>query len=80
MQDGPTVETLNGCTITADLADNRVGVTFPARLPKADYQTVRRFGFVWSPTRSAFVRKYTGPGVIEHARRMVKAITEPRSG
>jgi hypothetical protein len=70
----PTTETINGATITADYQDNRVQVRFPARLSKPDYKRVRSFGFVWSPSRDAFVRKLTGPGVIEYARRLVLLI------
>ena len=53
----PAVETINGATVTTDVVENRVLLAFPARLSRDDYKKVRSFGFVWSPTRRAFVRK-----------------------
>lgn len=48
-----------GGTVIEDPADNRVSVKFPARLSRDDYKRVRSAGFVWSPTRDAFTRKYS---------------------
>lgn len=48
-----------GATVIEDPAENRVLIKFPARLSKDDYKRVRSAGFVWSPTRDAFVRKYS---------------------
>lgn len=45
--------------VSIDEAGNRVGVKFARRLSKIDYKSVRSHGFVWSPTRSAFVRKFS---------------------
>ena len=54
----PASETVVGlCTITVDPDENRVLMAFPARLTREDYKSVRGGGFVWSPTRNAFVRK-----------------------
>jgi len=35
-------------------------VRFDARTPKPVYQLLRSHGFLWSPSRTAFVRKATG--------------------
>lgn len=67
-------EDVNGATITADPDDNRVLLAFPARLSKEHYQLVRRYGFVWSPSRSAFVRKLSG-GALAYARQVATLIT-----
>lgn len=48
-----------GATVIEDPADNRVSVKFPSRLSRDDYKRVRSAGFVWSPTRDAFTRKYS---------------------
>jgi hypothetical protein len=50
-------ETVAGCRITIDPEDNRITVTFPARLSREAYKAVRGFGFLWSPTRNGFTRK-----------------------
>lgn len=56
--------TVNGNRVEADpQVENRVLVSFPAKLPTADYKVVRGHGFVWSPSRSAFVRKYSSAAV-----------------
>lgn len=52
-----STETVNGCTITVDPDDNRVSLTFPARLDRDAYKAVRSYGWLWSPSRNAFVRK-----------------------
>ncbi len=52
-----SVETVGLATITIDPEDNRVSLAFPSRLSKGDYKRVRSHGFIWSPTRDAFVRK-----------------------
>lgn len=59
----PTMETIGSATVTQDAADNRVLLRFPARLSKSDYQQVRTAGFVWSPTRGAFVRKLSATAI-----------------
>ena len=64
-----TEETVNGCTITADPDDNRVTLTFPARLDRDAYKVVRSCGFLWSPTRNAFTRKLSN-GAMHYAREM----------
>lgn len=46
--------------ITEDLEDNRVLIEFDRRTSKELYKQIRAHGFVWSPTRSAFVRKLNG--------------------
>ena len=66
----PTVETINGATVTADVVENRVLLAFPARLSRDGYKRVRSYGFVWSPTRSAFVRKLNG-GALEAAKSLL---------
>jgi hypothetical protein len=50
---------IHGITVTPNLEENRVELRFPARLSKEHYKMVRSYGFVWSPTRSAFVRRYS---------------------
>ena len=52
--------TFAGFTLTDDAKDNRIVFQFEQRTPKAVYQLLRSHGFVWSPTRTAFVRKATG--------------------
>jgi hypothetical protein len=39
--------------------DGRLVVAFDQRCSDEVRQTVRRFGFVWSPSRKSFVRKDT---------------------
>lgn len=75
-----TTHTTNGYTITEDPAENRVLITAPARLSRDDYKTVRRYGFVWSPTRSAFARKRTGPATVAHADACARALTPVTAG
>lgn len=58
--EAPTTEQRGGATITADPADNRVTITWGRRLEKVEYQQVRSFGFLWSPTRNGFTRKLSG--------------------
>lgn len=53
----PSEETVAGCRITIDPDDNRITITFPARLDREAYKAVRGFGFLWSPTRNGFTRK-----------------------
>lgn len=69
-------------TIIQDVDDNRVLLTFPQRLSKEDYRTVRAFGFVWSPTRKAFVRKLNRAAVFaarDVARRLAQN-ANPQAG
>jgi hypothetical protein len=70
----PSTETIGLATITVDPTDNRVLVAFPSRLTKDDYKAMRSAGFVWSPTRSAFVRKLS-TGAIYWARHVAGRIT-----
>lgn len=73
----PTVEDsreeVGNATIQADSADNRVLLRFGARLSRDHYKLVRSHGFVWSPTREAFVRRLS-PGALEIAKRCALAI------
>lgn len=70
-----TTETVGLATITADPDENRVLLAFPAKLSRDDYKMVRRYGFVWSPSRTAFVRKLS-LGALEYARMVARQITE----
>lgn len=69
-----STETVGLATITVDPDDNRVSITFPSRLTKADYQKVRAAGFVWSPSRGAFVRKLSS-GAVYWAKHVAGQIT-----
>lgn len=73
---GNPTEQVAGATIEQDHADNRVLLRFPARLSKPGYKVVRSYGFLWSPTRNAFVRKFTGDGVTWNARRCAEAVAK----
>jgi len=42
--------------------DQRIYLTFPRRLTKDEYSFVRQNGFLWSPTRNAFVRTFNAAG------------------
>lgn len=57
----PTVAPQEGAgwKLRVDVEENRVVLTFDARLSREHYQLVRRAGFLWSPTRTAFVRQYS---------------------
>ena len=46
-------------TVTAAVDDERVRVEFDARVPKPVCAVLRRNGYKWSPTRSAWVRSLT---------------------
>lgn len=67
----PLDATANGCTITARPDENRVTLAFPSRLDRDAYGAVRAAGFLWSPTRNAFVRKY-GNGAWHAAHQLAK--------
>jgi hypothetical protein len=71
----PTTETIGTATLTADPDENRVLLAFPARLSREHYRLVRQAGFVWSPTRSAFVRKLT-PHAMHIGRELASRIAE----
>jgi hypothetical protein len=43
-------------TVTDDLADNRVRITFPRELEQIR-SAIKARGWIWSPTRQAYVRK-----------------------
>lgn len=61
--------------VVENLEDNRVELRFTYRLDTAEYKRVRSYGFLWSPTRKAFVRKFTGQGVVEMACRAAREVT-----
>jgi hypothetical protein len=46
-------------TVTEDVQENRLCLTFARRLTRDEWRAVRRHGFVWSRTRGAAVRKIT---------------------
>lgn len=70
----PVVHQVAGATVTADPAENRVFLRFPARLDKAGYRRVRSCGFVWNRTAGAFSRKYSA--MAEHqALQLATALT-----
>lgn len=66
-------EEIGGATVTVDPDEGRVLIAFAARLPKEQYEIVRSMGFVWAPTRKAFVRKLTSHAVWQ-AKRAAAAI------
>ena len=74
LQATPAMEPIvgTGWTITEDVKDNRVLIALDERTDKAQYARLRSRGFVWSPSRKAFVRK-RGPGAIHAARQAVQA-------
>jgi hypothetical protein len=49
-----------GWKIYEDADENRMVVAFDRRITKEAFKAMRSFGFVWSRTRSEFVRKLTG--------------------
>lgn len=51
----PTETVIGGVTITEDVADNRILLQFAKMNGARDI--CRRYGFVWSPSRTAWVRK-----------------------
>jgi hypothetical protein len=54
------VETDNGITVTEE--DNRVCIRFPGKPEETVRQTLKRWGFKWSPTRTAWVRMANNAG------------------
>jgi uncharacterized protein DUF3560 len=52
--------------------DNRLCIHFEQRTSKELYKALRSHGFIWSPTRDAFVRKFSTQAVY-WARRLVSA-------
>lgn len=75
----PSTETVGLATVSVDPEDNRVSIAFPSRLTKPDYQMVRSAGFVWSPSRGAFVRKLS-TGAVYWAKDVAKRITTIENG
>lgn len=73
-----STETIGGATVTIDPAENRVYLRFDARLSKEDYQRVRRYGFVWARSVSAFSRKLTNSAIYaaREAARLLGASSE----
>lgn len=63
-------------TITEDVEDNRVLLRFADRLPAEAFRVVRGAGFVWSPTRKAFVRKLN-PAAVYAAERLAHSLNQP---
>ncbi len=51
-----------GFRIVEDKADNRIHLKLEARLTKEDFKFVRSCGWLWSPTRQAFVRQLNTNG------------------
>jgi hypothetical protein len=68
-----SVEEINGVRVAVDPNDNRVSLTFGMKLPRDDYKKVRSHGFVWSPTRGAFVRKLSSTAV-HYARELARTL------
>ena len=71
-----SVEEINGVRVGVDPLGNRVSLTFGARLSKDNYKRVRSGGFVWSPTRGAFVRKLSN-GAVYNARELARIVGTP---
>lgn len=72
--DEPTREEIGTvAVVTTDPAENRVALSFTRRLSKEEFRRVKSFGFLWSPTRNAFVRKLSG-GAVEVARMIARQI------
>lgn len=69
-----STETIGIATVRVDPSENRVLLSFPAKLSKDDYKRVRSSGFVWSPSRSAFVRQVSNQAVWA-AKQLAEAIT-----
>ncbi len=57
-----------------DPTENRVLLAFPSRVSKDDYKAIRSAGFVWSPTRNAFVRKISN-AAFYYAKQLAERIT-----
>ena len=58
----PQPVTGNGFQITEDSADNRILIVFDAKPPQATREMLRRYGWKWSPTRTAWVRMLNNAG------------------
>ncbi len=78
----PETLEVEGATITLDPGENRVFLRFPARLSHEAYRQVRRMGFVWNRTRSAFSRQLNGRSrwAAEAAAQAVAQIENPKGG
>jgi hypothetical protein len=68
-----TTEQAGAATITDDAEQGRVLLKFPARLSTEHYKLVRSRGFVWSPSRDAFVRM-SSTAALYHARELARLI------
>jgi hypothetical protein len=71
--------TFGALVVLTDPAELRVLIRSPHKLPRPAYQLVRGVGFVWSPTRTAFVRKYqpaTLAGIRAAAERVAATIAQ----
>jgi len=71
-------EVIGQATITQDPTENRVLLSFPERLSKEDWKVVRSHGFVWSPTRKAFVRKLNNAAIYA-ARQVAKQFDDKQA-
>lgn len=58
----PQPITGEGFQITEGSADNRILITFPNKPPQVTREMLRRNGWKWSPTRTAWVRMATDAG------------------
>jgi len=58
----PQPITGEGFQITEDSADNRILIVFPGKPPQATREMLRRNGWKWSPTRTAWVRMLNDAG------------------
>lgn len=58
----PQPITGEGFQISEDSADNRILITFPDKPPQATREMLRRNGWKWSPTRTAWVRMLNDAG------------------
>lgn len=72
-----------GFRIFEDKADNRIHLKLEVRLSREDFKFVRSYGWLWSPTRNAFVRQLNCNGqaaAVNVARELTKRLspkTEP---
>jgi len=78
-----TSETIGTAIIDAEPGEeNRVTVRWPNRLSRDEYKAVRTMGFVWSPTRNGFTRKYSTAAIwaAQHLAAQIQAaaVTEQR--
>lgn len=70
-----SVEPITGAGYAITVAENRVCIAFDTRLPKDQYQQLRSHGFLWAPSRKAFVRTYS-PDAWYWATHLTRQFTE----